>query len=395
MADENELEEAVTIKSTVQHFLAAAHKLLGEKTLPKTIKEQIENLRLSMRKTWKDLEADIEPESTAEPAAAATEAAVEETMVESEFIPLVEKSVRTDGTIPIKIIAPGWGSSGFYGPEMLERDGPKVFTQKTKMYWNHPTAKEEAERPERDLRDLAAELVSDAIWQPNGVAGPGLYADAKMFSPFKERINELAPHIGVSIRALGRARPGTVDGKTGPIVENIAGARSIDFVTVPGAGGQILQLFESARGAVQLQPVVQEVQVNEEQAKALEAENAELKQTLARLNEAAILREARDFVALTLPVNLPELTRQRLTESLSAKPSLKDGVLDKDAYKTVIEAAATAELKYLAEATGSGRITGMGGNGSGDPNKTKADLKAALILSGLTEAQADLAVKGR
>jgi hypothetical protein len=172
-----------------------------------------------------------------------------------EFVPLEERALQRDGTVPLKIIAPGWGSSGYYPAEVLERDGPKVFKSGLKMYWNHPTATEEAERPERDLRDLAGELVSDARWDANGPKGPGLYAQAKVFEGYKGAVEELAPHIGVSIRAVGRARAGEADGRQGAIIEQLVQARSIDYVTEPGAGGKVLQLFEAARPQEQETPI--------------------------------------------------------------------------------------------------------------------------------------------
>lgn len=77
-------------------------------------------------------------------------------LLEAAAVPLVEKAVRDDGTVPIKVIAPGWGTSGYYPAAVLERDGPTVFAKGTHMYWNHPTLTETIERPERSLSDLAA-----------------------------------------------------------------------------------------------------------------------------------------------------------------------------------------------------------------------------------------------
>jgi len=284
-----------------------------------------------------------------------------------DFVPLVEKSIRLDGTAPVKLIQPGWGTSGYYGPGLLERDGPKVFAQGTKMYWNHPTATEERERPERSLRDLAAELAGPAEWRADGPTGPGLYADAHVFGPFRDAVNELAPHIGVSIRAMGKANKGQAEGREGNIIEEIVSAQSVDFVTEPGAGGRVLQLFESARRDVAPEP--QEVKVNEQEAQALRDANAQLtteleaaKAEAQRLNEALLLREARDFVASTLgAIEMPAMTRERLVEALAGKPVVVDGALDKDAYKVAIETAASGEIAYLAKIVGSGAIKGMGG----------------------------------
>lgn len=174
----------------------------------------------------------------------------DEMVVESlagAFVPLREKAVRRDGTVGLRLIGPGWGSSGFYPVETLRRDGPQVFTAGTKMYWNHPTLGQESERPEGDLRDLAAVLVSDARWEESGAEGPGLYADAKVFGDYAGAVEELAPYIGVSIRASGRATTGEAEGRQGAIINALTAARSVDFVTEPGAGGRIVEMFEAAR----------------------------------------------------------------------------------------------------------------------------------------------------
>lgn len=308
--------------------------------------------------------------------------AAEAAIIEGDFVPLVETSVSDDGTVALKLIQPGWGTSGYYSPGLLERDGPAVFKQGTKMFWDHPTATEDAERPERSLRDLAAELVSDAEWKENGPAGPALYGDAKVFEPFPKAVDELAPHIGVSILAFGKAKEGEAEGREGPIIKEIVSVRSVDFVTEPGAGGQVLQLFESARRPVV--PQKQEVKkVDEKEAKALRDANVKLQEDLdaakaetQRLGEATLLREARDFVASTLKdVEMPDMTRERLVSLLAPKPVLKDGALDEAGYKVVIETAVKEELAYLSKAAGSGVIKGMG---SEAPTET-ADVKEGYV----------------
>lgn len=320
-----------------------------------------------------------------------------------DFIPLVEKAVRKDGTASLKIIEPGWGSSGYYPTATLERDGPKVFKAGTQMYWDHPTASEQAERPERSLRDLAGQLMTDAVFKADGPAGAGLYAEAKVYGPYKEVLNELGADIGTSIRGIGKGKQGTVEGRTGPVIERLVAAQSVDFVTRPGAGGQVLQLFEAARGrssplhisAVTLQDIKQtrpdlveemradlkaavysesgkakearqmdETQIREltEAKTALQGENAGLKQQI-------LLGEAERFVAEHLKaVTLPDLTKKRLTESLVKAPVVKDGKLDVDGYKAAIEAAVKAEADYLAKVTESGKIVGMG---AGEPAPVK------------------------
>lgn len=272
----------------------------------------------------------------------------------SDLVPLTERAVKADGTVKIKIIAPGKGSSGYYPPEVLKRDGPRVFTEGLHMYLDHPTPEEESGRPERSVRDLAGVLVSPAQWVDNGPAGPGLYAEAKVRSDVAPLIEELAPYIGVSIRALGRL--GERDGER--VVESIEQARSVDFVTVPGAGGKVLELFESARG----RRVQEEEDVDlQETQRVLQEQAAEI----ARLREALTLREARDLVESVLrTIPMPDLTRQRLIAELSGSPPMTStGTLDTEALTKTVQERARAELDYLARVTGGQKVVGMGTSG--------------------------------
>lgn len=331
--------------------------------------------------------------------------------ITGETIMLIEKAIRADGTVPIKLIAPGWGSSGHYSKEVLQRDGPAAFPAKTKMFWNHQTAEEEAARPEGDLNNLAAEFVNGATYQEEGKAGPGLYADAKVFTLYKAAVEELAPHIGTSIRARGMATQGEVEGRKGPIIEKINQGISVDFVTQAGAGGQIVQLFEAARPAPIHNQTHEEVhqldekeaQVLREAKEAVDKANEILTAEVVRFREAAILREARDIAAVEIGKSpLPDVTKARLIETVLRNATVKDGVLDKAEYAQVIEAAVNAEREYIATLTSQGVIKGMGSNGGGGDDGHKALAESFKILyraQGKTTEEAEklatMAAEGR
>ena len=389
-------EERIALSSAIGDALDAFNAVVAER-VPQIYK----------RSPWADLPEDV-----------MQTAAVAEAAFNAEYVPLVEGTLRRDGTVPVKLIQPGWGSSGFYPAEVLERDGPVVFPAGTKMYWNHPTLSEEAERPEGDLRNLAAELTSGARWEAAGVAGPGLYADAKVFAPYQEAVNELAPHIGVSIRAAGRAVAGEADGRTGRIVQQLINARSVDFVTEPGAGGQIISMFEAARrdvstqrrkgaeaqdgstdnGALQAQEAIE---MEELQAQLAEAQRQidELTAANARL---AVLRDARTLAGEVLAeATLPDVTRRRLLNQVATNPPIgEDGQLDALALRQRVQEAVTAEQQYLSEAAGygAGRIQGIGGQQAGgqvDEAAVQARMAEAFRSLGLSEASATAAANGR
>ena len=344
--------------------------------------------------------------------------AMEAAEIAGDYVPLIERALRNDGTIGVKIIQPGMGSSGYYPAEVLERDGPSVFTSGLKMYADHATATEEAERPEGSIKNLVAEFVSDARWEAQGAAGPGLYADAKVFEHWQPFVEELAPHIGVSIRASGRAKPGEVDGRRVPVIEELVNARSVDFVTTPGAGGQILSLFEAARARAvetitpggeaevdekQLQEAVAARDAAETKLTEAQAEIAQLRETVARYEQAEVIREAQVFIEGAVPATIeglaPEvwkLSRDRLAEGLKTKVVVKEGKFDVDAMTEIVEAAVKAECEFLEGVLKTGRVTGMGPSDAIPTEESaRAELVEAFERTGMTHEQAVIAAEGR
>lgn len=140
------------------------------------------------------------------------------------------------------IEADRWGSSAYYPAEVLERDGARVFTNGLPMYLNHPTESEKYERPERSVENMVGKLVSDAVFEEDG-----LYADVEFYDSFVTMINERAEDVGLSVRASGLTEDGEMDGRYGPILLGMLSAESVDVVTRAGAGGKLTSILESER----------------------------------------------------------------------------------------------------------------------------------------------------
>ena len=289
-----------------------------------------------------------------------------------DTIPLKEGAVGQDGTAYLKLIAPGWGSSGYYSEKVLQQDGAKAFPSGTKNFWNHQTDAEEAARPEGSLRDLASVLTEDAHYDKDGPAGPGLYAKAKVFEEFRQPVDDLAKHIGMSIRATGKAKEGTAEGRKGNIIEQLTRGISVDYVTTPGAGGKILQLFEAARSrpAISTQEsdsmTKEEVQalIKESQA-PLVTENKRLKDQITILLAPNALRES------LKDIRLPAASKERIVKRLSeAVPLTEAGAIDQAKLKTMVEAEAVEEATFL-ESMGFGRIRDLGTSATADDPKAQ------------------------
>jgi len=191
---------------------------------------------------------------------------------------------------------------------------------------------------------------------------------------------------------------------------------------MPGAGGKILQLFESARPGSSIPTTeddMKELEELKEAKKQLEADlqaskdatiaaekaKTEAEAESAKLKEALLLRQAKDFVSGKLAeAELPDLTKDRLVESLSKNPPVKDGALDEETYATSIDEAVKEHVDYLAKIVGSGAIRGMGASGVSagaeeGREALKESYKAKFESEGKTpeeaERMAEIAAKGR
>jgi hypothetical protein len=165
----------------------------------------------------------------------------------AESTALTVENTGTAGRIKVGLITPGWGSSGYYSAKVLENAAAtRVFPAGTQMFLDHPGETESYDRPERSVRDLAAVLTEDAVWNE---AEQRLEGDAQVFGPYVPLLTDehFRKSIGVSIRAIGEATTGEAEGRRGAILTELTEGISVDFVTKAGRGGSILAVLESAR----------------------------------------------------------------------------------------------------------------------------------------------------
>ncbi len=269
----------------------------------------------------------------------------------------------------VKVIESGWGSSGYYGADMLSQYGPAVFKKGTKVFMNHPSVSEANDRPERDVHELAGKLVTDAYFD-----GSGLVADIQFYSHYAPIIKEMAEDVGLSIHALGEATVGEAEGREGPIIEALVAdpLTSVDVVTVAGAGGKFISLLESyTRKDAVTEQVTESVSEGNEMSITKEEFDSAIADLKAAFVEAispvvesvSILAEAAkpaDVVATeeeTLdaidPVDvatkfnesgLPKIALQRIAEAMKqdAEKSVDDLIADEKAYFSAVSESVTA-----------------------------------------------------
>lgn len=254
-----------------------------------------------------------------------------------------EASSLGDGKYRIRIIAPGQGSSGFYTAENLAVSAP-LFKAGTEMFIDHPTESEEWERPERSIRDYAGVFLEDATVGEDGA----LYTVCKVFSSVNELIKDKWGHIGVSINAWC-ADPISESG----VVPPIAGVRSVDFVTTPGAGGAIVDLLESNRSDNYVKEGTMDKELSskfdELEASLIEAFSSKLEAAVAAVQEAKATGEASVDVDSVLEAGrkiaesgLPGAAIARVREAVKAGADVDAALESERAYlKEAVAATAT------------------------------------------------------
>jgi hypothetical protein len=309
-------------------------------------------------------------------------------------------------TVPIKLISPGMGSSGYYSPATLKAAAvDKVFKRGTQMFWVDNAAHGSGvEDPER----LAAVLESDAEWMDNGRDGAGLYATAAVFSDYETRVLEKGRHIGLSIVGSGDVTEGDLPtGKRGRVINRITAGQSVDFVTKAGRDGKVL--FESAttpegeelisEAVTLIKEEIMTDQIKETAAAAqvaiLEARVATLEAENKRLTASAILHEAErtansawqdeKYTAIPSPI------RTLFERAAVANMPMKEGRLDTVALLTAVQESADAYVAALPAPQPVVQTVTDNGGGTVDPLATMREASVKRIMErypNLSEAQA-------
>jgi hypothetical protein len=244
----------------------------------------------------------------------------------------INESARTAGTglkRRARIIeGDRWGSSAYYPREVLERDGPRVFTAGTQMFEDHLSENERWDRPEGSVGKLVGKLISDAIYEDDG-----LYADVEFYESYGPRINEIGDDIGLSVRASGLTEDAEMDGRYGPVLVAFLSADSVDVVTRAGAGGKLTSILESDRELAG-QPIDKKegTSVTDVTKADFEGFKTELIEAIANLGTS--LKES---LAGVTPEVTPEVEEPKVDEEPKDEPVVID-------HAAVVEAVRTHNL---------------------------------------------------
>lgn len=257
---------------------------------------------------------------------------------------------KTDkGTWRAVLITPGKGSSGIYTESVLKEHGSAAFPKGTHSYVDHPAAEGEVRSP----KNLMGVLTEDARYED----GIGLVAEIEVMPHWREFVEAVAPHTGLSIYAMGE---GSRNDEGDVVVESLIPhvQNSVDLVSYAGRPGSGLaeKLYESALAAQGLDngtaantaaattTKMEEGNSNmdeikamlEELSEAIDAKFAALAETLSPAEEPEDKEEI-DVAAVAeamVAADLPEVSRKAVYESLRNGADLTEAI---EAQKSFVE----------------------------------------------------------
>ena len=334
------------------------------------------------------------------------------------YIPLTEAKFDK-GRATVIVIKAGFNDTEdrYYPEEVLKRDY-KIF-EGQKMYADHPTEEEEEARPERSIKDWVATLTNVACDESGTVTGIAEIIEPWLLTKLASlRDKGMLSEMGISINAVGSASKATIDGKETLVIEKLVAARSVDFVTEPGAGG-VVTFYEAdrhrdvdlvelsalkerrpdlikaieAEARAEIQKEVKHRMDNEERIKELEGqietlttERDNLKTQAQEAEKAKVKAEAQATIKEAVDkAELPDAAKERLLERFKDAETA-DG----------IEEAITAEVDYIAKLAEAGKVKGLGPAGPASKEEKEALRESFKKLHpDYTDAQLDTAVEGR
>lgn len=259
---------------------------------------------------------------------------------------VTEPPVKTGKRWRVIVARPGQGSSGNYSEELFRRDAHKIIAPGGQAFINHDDS--------RNPKDMLGVYPEGSFWSEDDKA---VVSELSVFSHWEAFVDEVGPHCGISLYALGEQDDqGNV---TAFIEDRLNGA---DLVARPGLVGSGLaeKLYESAiagsgkttttaveereRNKMELEKVVEAVEALTAQVADLVADKkkAEAAEAQTEADATAVAEALASFKAAVKAVDEADLLDVQRESILAAAERGDDVAPLIEAAKAVKEAAIEA-----------------------------------------------------
>lgn len=270
---------------------------------------------------------------------------------------IAEAPVKKGNRWRVIVARPGQGSSGKYSEDLFRRDAHKIIAPGAQSFINHDDS--------RNPKDMIGVFPEAAYFDESENA---VVAELEVFSHWRDFVEEVGPHCGISLYAMGEA---DADGNITEIFEDrLNGA---DLVARPGLIGSGLaeKLYESAVSAVsnekpgahaqetdernpEMDELIKAVEALSDQVKSLVAEKADAEAEKAQVeaDEKAVSSAVEAYDAAVKAIDEADLFESQVAALRAEAREGKD-------VAPLIEAA--KQVKKDAEAAATQKVTEAGG----------------------------------
>lgn len=248
---------------------------------------------------------------------------------------MAEAPVKSGKRWRVIVAKPGQGSSGYYSEELFRRDAHKILAPGAQSFLNHGA--------DRNPRDMIGTFPEGSFWDEDEKA---VVSELEVFSHFEEFVNEVGPHCGMSIYAMGDSDE---EGNVTQIIEDRL--NGCDLVARPGLVGSGLaeKLYESAIAFSEEKPSSAPLQENGKIKM-----DEELKEALKGISDAlaVLVADKQAKVAEDAQAVADGKAIAEAIEALDAKYAAIDAADLTDAQRSTIrtEAKAGRDVAPLIEA---------------------------------------------
>jgi hypothetical protein len=248
---------------------------------------------------------------------------------------VTEAPVKKGNRWRVIVARPGKGSSGDYSTEMFRRDAHKIIAPGGQSFINHDDS--------RNPKDMIGVYPEGSFWSDEDNA---VVSELEVFSHWKEFVEEVGPHCGISLYALGESDE---DGNVTAIIEDrLNGA---DLVARPGLVGSGLaeKLYESAIAQVsEEKPSVTAAQ--EERKLEMDEKDREAIAALTTAVQALVTDKQAAQVEAAQATADEKVVEERLDAYDAAVEAIEAAKLPEDAAKSLrVEARKGVDIAPLIE----------------------------------------------
>lgn len=252
---------------------------------------------------------------------------------------ITEAPVKAGNRWRVIVARPGQGSSGKYSTEMFRRDAHKIIAPGAQSFINHDD--------KRNPKDMIGTFPEAAYFDE---AEQAVVAELEVFSHWKAFVEEVGPHCGISLYAMGESDE---DGNVTEIFEDAL--NGADLVARPGLVGSGLaeKLYESAiAGTKEPTVTVAEKERNNMELEEKVDKALEILAGLVAEKDKAVAAEAQiaaDKAAVKVAVESYSATVDAVEKADLLEPQRK-AILEAAKEATVDVEALIAEAKVIKDA---------------------------------------------